>query len=144
MSVPQYASLAAVIIGYGFCRVFDFPIVALVGTIGGHQRAADITIGTIIAAIPFASVLIFTVSRLQNPHRAAPPILHALYLLSWLVAGAVMGLLPYSRIGTATHLMRKEASTAPGFLHGLDLAILVGLAATVTMLLIALRKSTDH
>jgi len=55
-----------------------------------------------------------------------------------------MGLLPYSRIGTATHLMRKEASTAPGFLHGLDTAILVGLLATVAILLIALSKTTDQ
>ncbi len=58
MSVPRYSSLGAVIIGYGLCRVFNFPIIDLVGTIGDHQRAADITLGTITAGIPFASLLI--------------------------------------------------------------------------------------
>ena len=45
---------------------------------------------------------------------------------------------------TATHLVHKEASSAPGFLHGLDVTILAGLLVTFGMLLVALRRRGDH
>jgi hypothetical protein len=59
--------------------------------------------------------------------------------VGWLFAGGVMGLLPYSRFGTETNLVQKERATAPGFLHALDVTIVVGLIITVGLLLLSLR-----
>ncbi len=64
--------------------------------------------------------------------------------MGFVLAGCVTGLLPYSQVDTATHLVHKEASSAPGFLHGLDVTILAGLLVTFGMLLVALRRRGDH
>lgn len=145
MSRHHYGALAAVIAGFVLCRILGFPIVDAAGAIGGHRRPGDIAVGVVLAALPFAVLVVYSVIRLTR--RALMlhlPAVRAVLDLGWFSAGAVMGLLPYSRMGTELSLRLKEGRTAPGFLHGMDMTILVGLVVTVALLLIALRARPDH
>jgi hypothetical protein len=149
MTRQHYTALGAVIVGWVFCRLLGFKVIDVIGAVGGHHRAADVTIGAVLAAAPFLVLTVFTVVRLGHWHVthhpvASHPAVRAVLVAAWALAGAVMGLLPYSRLGTATDLMRKEVATAPGFLHGLDVTILVGLFATVGLLLVVVHRRADH
>ena len=46
--------------------------------------------------------------------------------------------------GAELSLRSREARSAPGFLHGVDMTIIAGLFVTVALLLIALRARPDH
>ncbi|MHB1928416.1 MAG: hypothetical protein ACYDEN_11150 [Acidimicrobiales bacterium] len=145
MSRHHYGALAAVIVGFIVCRALGFPIADVAGAIGGHTRAGDVTVGVLVAAAPFAVLVFYSVMRLT--HRALVlqlPVVRGVLVLGWLAAGGVMGLLPYSRMGTELKLRTKEAHSAPGFLHGMDMTILAGLAVTVALLLLALHNRPDH
>lgn len=145
MSRHHYGALVAVIAGFVVCRVLGFPIVDAAGAVGGHTRAGGVAVGVVVAAVPFLVLLFYSAIRLT--HRSLllhlPTVRGVLYF-GWFAAGAVMGLLPYSRMGTELKLRTHEAHTAPGFLHGLDMTILGGLLLTVALLLIALRARPDH
>lgn len=145
MSRHHYGALAAVIAGFVLCRVLGFPLVDAAAAVGGHSRPGDVLVGAVVAAVPFAVLVFYSVVRLTR----RSPLLHltavrGLLAAGWLVAGAVMGLLPYSRMGTELSLRTHEARTAPGFLHGMDMTILAGLIVTVVLLLLALRNRPDH
>jgi len=125
MTKQHYGALGAVMVGYVFCRLLGFEVIDRIGALGGHHRPADAAIGAVLAAIPFLILTVFTLLRLGHWHTADHPVAHH-PVAKWVVvtgcalAGAVMGLLPYSRLGTATGLMHKEVATAPGFVLGSD------------------------
>jgi hypothetical protein len=139
VSKHHYGAILAVILGFVLFRVLSVPIVDVVGTVGGHQRSADMAIGVVIAAIPFLSLVAFTVLALRHSPALGHRWVKGAFVGAWFVAGVVMGILPYSRMGTSTELLDNEVDRAPSFLHGVDLTIIAGLAMTVALLLITLR-----
>lgn len=145
MSRHHYGALASVIAGWVFCRVLAFPLAGVAGDLGGHSRGADVAVGVVVAASPFAVLVLYSVLRLTR-HVAllALPVVRGVLWFGWFAAGGVMGLLPYSRMGAELSLRRHEAGVAPGFLHGMDMTIIAGLLVTVGLLLIALRARPDH
>jgi hypothetical protein len=144
VSRQHYGALGGVILGYVFCRIFAFWVVDVMGAVGGHHRGADIAVGAAFAAVPFAVLVAFTVLQLRHRHVLDLRPVKAFLVVGWVAAGAVMAMLPYSRAGTSTDLRSKEFHAAPGFLHGVDSAIFVGLLVTVGLLLLALRSRQDH
>ncbi|HET9071029.1 MAG TPA: hypothetical protein VFN60_03870 [Acidimicrobiales bacterium] len=145
MSRHHYGALASVIVGWIVCRVLAVPLVRLAGEIGGHTRAGDVAVGVAVAAVPFAVLVVYSLIRLTNRSALLRlPSVRGLLWFGWFAAGGVMGLLPYSEMGAELSLRTREAHTAPGFLHGMDMTILAGLFLVVALLLIALRARPDH
>jgi hypothetical protein len=139
MRKEHYGAILAVIVGFLVCRLLSFRVVDVFGDIGGHTRAGDVVIGVVFCAIPFAVLILYTLLQILGvdvEHRSWVRVVAA---IGWLVAGGVMGILPYSRFGTDTNLAAKERHSAPGFLHALDFTLIIGLLVTVALLLVALR-----
>jgi hypothetical protein len=135
----HYGAILAVLIGYAVCRVFSYHIVDGLGSLGGHHRPGDTVTGAVFGAIPFAGLVIYAGLLLRGIDVEHLGWVKVVSTVGWLFAGGVMGLLPYSRFGTETNLVQKERATAPGFLHALDVTIVVGLIITVGLLLLSLR-----
>ncbi len=139
MRKEHYGAIVAVIIGYAICRVFSFHIVDAFGSVGGHHRASDEVVGAVFGAIPLAALVIYAGLLLRGIDVQHLRSVKVAATIGWVFAGGVMGLLPYSRFGTETNLVQKERASAPGFLHALDVTIVVGLIVVVALLLISLR-----
>jgi hypothetical protein len=139
MNRQHYGAIAAVLIGFIVCRVLSYHVVDAFGSLGGHTRPGDSVVGAVLGAVPFAALAIYAGLLLGGIDVLHRRWIKVLATVGWLFAGAVMGVLPYSRFGTETDLVQKERSTAPGFLHALDVTIFVGLVVVVALLLISLR-----
>jgi hypothetical protein len=139
MSKRHYGALGAVIAGYVLGRILAFAVVDAVGALTDHQRSSGTAIGAAGAAIPFIALVIFTFLALRAPELLTHTRVKVVFLVGWFFGGGVMGMLPWSRMGLEMHLRLKEAHTAPGFLHGIDVTIGVGLVVTVGLLFAALR-----
>lgn len=139
MSKQHYGALAGIIAGYVAFRILSLWAVRMAGDMGGHRRAGDIAVGVIVAAVPFAVLILFALRQLRRPRVPASQALKALFVGGWFVAGVVMGVLPYSRMGTSLNLRLEEARDAPGFLHGVDVTIVVGMVVILALLFAALR-----
>jgi hypothetical protein len=137
----HFGAIVAVLVGYVFCRILSYHVVDALAHLSGHRRAGDSVVGAVLGALPFAVLVLYTALQLRGADVEHLRWLRVVAVVGWLVAGAIMGLLPYSRIGTETHLVVKERLTAPGFLHALDVTIVVGLLVTVGLLLVSLRSS---
>ncbi len=144
MRKEHYGAVAAVIVGYLVCRLLSFRIVDAFGAIGGHTRPGDSVVGVVLCAIPFAVLIVYTSLQLVGVDVEHRSWVRVLTVIGWLVAGVIMGLLPYSRFGTETNLAAKELRSAPGFLHALDFTLIIGLLVTVALLLVALRARSQH
>jgi hypothetical protein len=134
----HYGAIAAVLVGYLFCRVFSYRVVDAFGYLGGHSRPGDSVVGAVFGAIPLAILTLYATLRLAGID-VDRPWFKAIATVGWVFAGAVMGVLPYSRFGTETDLVQKERATTPGFLHALDVTIAVGLLVVAALLLVSLR-----
>ena len=137
----HYGAIAAVIAGYLVCRLASYDLVHVLGELGGRRRTADGAIGAVFGAIPFVVLFTYAVARLRGVALGRRRSLRAVAAIGWLFAGGVMGLLPYSRFGTEINLVHRERVTAPGFLHALDVTLVVGLLGCVVILLLALRTT---
>jgi hypothetical protein len=135
----HYGVIAVVLVGYVLARVFSYHIVDALGSLGGHQRPGDSIVGAVFGAIPFVSLVLYGGLLLWGVDLRRRRWAQVVAAVGWLFAGGVMGLLPYSRFGTETHLVQKERATSPGFLHALDVTIVVGLLVTAALFLISLR-----
>ena len=139
MRRQQSGAVIAVLIGFVVCRIFSFHVVDFFGSLSGHRRVGDSALGAVFGAIPFAALAVYAGLLLRGHDVERRRWLSVVVTVGWLFAGGVMGLLPYSRFGTETHLVQKERATTPGFLHALDVTIGVGLIVVVALLLISLR-----
>jgi uncharacterized membrane protein len=135
----HYGSLGAIIVGFVLTRLLGVPLVRALGSLTGHHRGAGVLLGAAITVVPFAALAAFTALRLLRPERLASRGVKAVLVGAWFVAGLVMGLLPWSRMGVQIHLRNQEAHLVPGLLHGIDVTVVVGLFLTVGLLLVALR-----
>ncbi len=145
MSRHHYGALASVIVGWVLLRLFAVPVVRAASALGGHSRGGDVAVGVLVAAVPFVVLVGYSLVRLTGrsvllSRRAV----RAVVWLGWFAGGGVMGLLPYSRMGAELSLRTEETRDAPGFLHGMDMTILVGVLVTIALLLVALRVRPDH
>ena len=140
MQRQHYGVIALVLAGYAVARVFSYHLVDALGSLGGHRRPGDSIVGAVFGAIPFAALVLFGGLLLCGVDVRRRRWAQVVAAVGWLFAGGVMGLLPYSRFGTETHLVQKERATSPGFLHALDVTIVVGLLVTAVLFLISLRR----
>lgn len=139
MRREHYGAVVLVLAGFLLCRLLSFPVVDALGALGGHTRVGDTLVGVVFAAIPFLALIAYTSLQLAEVdirhHRWVQPIA----AVGWLFAGAVVGLLPYSRFGAKIRLVDKERVKAPGLLHAIDFTLIIGLLITVGLLLLVLR-----
>jgi hypothetical protein len=140
MQRQHYGVVAVVLIGYVFARVFSYHLVDALGSLGGHRRPGDSVVGAVFGAVPFAILVVYASLLLWGVDVRRRHWAQVVATVGCLFAGGVMGLLPYSRFGTETNLVQKERATSPGFLHALDVTIVVGLLVTAALLLISLRR----
>ncbi len=139
MNREHYGAVAAVLLGYVLCRVFSYHIVDALGVLGEHSRPGDSVIGAVFGAVPFVALAVYALFLLRGAAVERLRWVRVIAAVGWLFGGGVMGLLPYSRFGTTTNLVQKERATTPGFLHALDVTIVVGLIVVVALLLLSLR-----
>ena len=139
MNRQHYGAIAAVLVGFILCRVFSFHVADALGALGGHRRPGDSVVGGVFGAIPLVALVLYTGLLLRGVDVLHRRWVKVVALVGWVFAGAVMGVLPYSRFGSETNLLQKERGTAPGFLHALDVTIFVGLVVVVALLLLSLR-----
>jgi hypothetical protein len=135
----HYAPIIAVIVAFVASRVFVTQIITAIGSMTGHHRVGDTIVGVIVGLAPIAVLAWYAALRfrgLDTNHRRWFKIVA---LVGWLLAGTVLGILPYSRFGTRMDLLSKFRAAAPGLLHALDVTIAVDLLITVVLLLISLR-----
>jgi hypothetical protein len=144
MTKQHYGAIAAVIVGYVLCRLLSFHVVSAVGDIAGHNRAGGVIVGIVVTAIPFVALFAYTGLQLAGVDVDRRSWVRIIATIGWLVAGGIMGVLPYSRFGADTNLLAKSRREAPGFLHAVDFSILIGLLVTVALLLIVLRSRPRH
>jgi len=139
VSKQHYGAIAAVLVGFVVCRVLSVHVVSAIGSMAGHNRPAGTAIGAVVGLFPVAVFFCYAVLRFQGSDVEHKRWLRVLAVLGWIVAGGVLGILPYSRFGTETDLLYRYRGLAPGFLHALDVVIVVDLAITAALLLISLR-----
>ncbi len=140
MKKQHYGAIAAVLFAFVVCRLLAFRITDLFGTITGHGRFRGGALGVVIGVVPFAVLLVFAFLQWRHVDVDRHRWLEPLGFVGWAVTGVVIGILPYSRFGTDTNLMTKEKAVVPGFLHALDVTIVVGLLFCVVVLVVAVQQ----
>lgn len=144
MTRQHVGAVAGLVVGFVLSRILAYSAVGVIGSLTGHSRSLDEAVGVVITGLPFIALAAHTLLHLRRSALTARLWLKVVWVASWAVAGGVVGLLPYSRAGAIVGLRSRELAVTPGLLGGIDRAILVGLALTVALLLVALRYRGDH
>lgn len=139
MTSQHYGAIAAVIVGYVVCRLLSAHVIAAIGSAAGHGRALATVFGVVVGLFPVAVLTVYATLKFRGRDGDRRSWVRVLALLGWLVAGGVLGILPYSRFGTQTNLLARYRTVAPGFLHALDITIVIDLAVAVALVLVSFR-----
>ena len=126
-------SVVAVLAGFACGRVFGATAATLLGAASGHQRGADAAAGALLVALPLAALAGYRLVERLRPGLLFDRWMRAVLAAGWVLAGLVLGLLPWSRSGALTGLRHVEVHRAPGLVHGMDLAVAVALGVAVSL-----------
>lgn len=140
MKKEHFGSVVAVFVAFVVCRLLSYRIADFFGSVTGHHRVGGLALGSLLGALPFAVLAVFAVLQWRHVDVDDHPWLKTVAIVGWLLAGVVLGILPYSRFGLDTGLAARERAGAPGFLHALDVTIVVGLVLCVAGLLVAMAQ----
>lgn len=141
MRKSHLGAVVVIVVAFVLSRLLAEHIASWVGSLTGAARAGDYAVGAFIAAVPFFALGLYAYERAFRHHseRDRRWIL-TLCGIGYFFAGLTVGLLPYSRFGTSTNLMDHERTSAPGFIHAMDVTLAIGLVASLLLLLVVLGK----